>query len=65
MSETYKRGEKRNLDRLKKARKLLELARFSGYLIDRGRSNPRSCASACITLLDVAIGKEEHEEVIS
>jgi len=62
MFEWTKREEE-NLRRLKKAKKLLELARDSGRLIDVSVSaSPETCVIASIALINYAILAEEEDK---
>ena len=58
----WNKGDELNLNRLLKARKLLDLARRSGHLNDVAvNAQPKSCVRAAIELLDLAIRTEKLE----
>ena len=59
----WNKGDELNLRRLLKARKLLDLARRSGYLNDVAiNAQPYSCVRSAIELLDLAIRTEKLEK---
>jgi len=52
----WSKGEELNLRRLLKARKLLDLAKRSGWLNDVAlNAQPQGCTRAAVELLDLAI----------
>lgn len=59
----WTKNDEVSLNRLLKAKKLLDLATKSGYLMDRVEPNPKACVKAATYLLTLAV--VEHSKAKS